>query len=568
MIEEKIVSALQKATGNKEIQLETPENEEFGDFTTNVALQQGNGKNPRKFAEEIVEILKANKELKEYVEKIEVAGPGFINFWISKDILLNNLIQIDNEGESYGKSKIGEGTTVIVDYSAPNIAKPFGIGHLRSTIIGQSIYNLYKFLGYKVIGDNHLGDWGTQFGKLLYMIKKEELSDFDIKKLEELYVRFHELASDPKKAEEMENEARKWFKKLEDNDPEARDIWKKCVDISMKEFEKVYELLNVSIDECYGESFYQDEMAKLLDKENKKVWSHARHGGEGAWILDLNPEIKTPLMLQKSDGATTYATRDLATIKFRVDKWHPAKIIYEVGGEQKLHFQQVFAAARLIGLVDDDTELVHVGHGLYLAPDGKKFATRQGKSIKLEEVLLEAIKRAKKIIDISKKDRNLSETEAEIVSNKVGIGAVKYFDLSHNPESSIVFDWDGVLNMEGNSGPYIQYTYARTNSVKEKSSKEVSKLKDLKEDLNTEEKSLLRAFTRFPGILVSAAKNYSPSTLCSYLYDLSQKYNAFYNKHKIIDSDNEEFRLAVNSATGKILKRGLNLLGIQAPERM
>ena len=549
MIRKEIKEILQKVTGGKEVALDVPENSEFGDYSTNIALilAKKEGKNPKDLAEEIV------KKIKDAGLPAEAeARAGFINFRLNKDVLIDDLIEIDREKEKYGSSNAGRGKTVIIDYSSPNIAKPFGIGHLRSTIIGQALYNLYRFIGYKVIGDNHLGDWGTQFGKLLYMIDKYQLNNFDIPKLEEIYVEFHRLAeSDPS----LEEEARKWFKKLENGNPEAKSIWQKCVDVSMKEFEKVYNLLGVEIDFAFGESYYESEMKELL--ANPSVLKHVSEGEDGAKIIDLAEEgIKTPLMLLKNDGATTYATRDLATIAFRVRKWDPEIIIYEVGVEQTLYFRQVFAAARLLGLIDKKVVLVHTAHGLYLAPDGKKFATREGKTIKLEDVLAEAIKRAEKLGNDNKDTAKM-----------VGIGAIKYFDLMHAVTSNVVFDWEKMMNLEGNSGPYLQYTVARINSVL---AKKDSLKKDLPKDvdLNSEETLILRTLVRFPEIIEDSAKNYSPNILCSYVYDLAQKFNTFYNEHRIIGSENENFRLALTTAVGSVLKNGLKLLGISTPERM
>ena len=552
---DQIVNSLQGVTGIKEINLEFPENPQFGDYTTNVAMisAKENGDNPRKLAETIVEKLDKDSTLAKIIEKIEIAGPGFINFWLKKDVLVDNLIHIDQAKEKYGTSTTGKGKTVVIDYSSPNIAKPFGIGHLRSTIIGQAIYNLYKFLGYEVVGDNHLGDWGTQFGKLLYMIEAEKVTDFDIAKLEELYVKFHKLAEEDSSLEER---AREWFKKLEEGDKEARSVWKKCVDVSMSEFEKVYDLLGVKTDFVFGESYYESEMNQMMD--DPAIKKHLSKGEDGALIIDLSKAgMETPLMFLKSDGGTTYATRDLATIKFRVRKWDPETIIYEVGAEQAFYFKQLFAAARLMGLVRDSTVFVHTAHGLYLASDGKKFSTRKGKTIKLEEVLDEAIKRAKKLGD-----------GGEAVSQEVGIGAIKYFDLMHSVKSDVVFDWEKIMNMEGNSGPYLQYTVARTNSVLSKSTLKDISLQGDYGDFNEEELTVLRSLVRFQEIVELAAESYSPNLLCNYLYDLAQKFNGFYNKHKIIEGENEKFRLVLTSGVGQVLKNGLKILGISTPERM
>ncbi len=574
-IRDEIVKSLIEVTENKEINLEFSENPAFGDYSSNIAmiLAKEQKKNPRQLAEEIIKKLQEKNKhslasqnsgkhslaksefcnLKSIIEKIEPAGPGFINFWLKKEVLIDNLKQIEKEKDKYGEANIGNGKTVIIDYSSPNIAKPFGIGHLRSTIIGQALYNLFTALGYTVVGDNHLGDWGTQFGKLLYMIDLRKVTDFDIAKLEELYVEFHKLAETD---ESLEVKAREWFKKLEEGDGEAKSIWQKCVDVSMQEFDKVYKLLGVKIDFAFGESYYESEMKQMM--EDPVFKKHLTDGENGALIIDLAKEgIETPLMFLKSDRATTYATRDLATIRFRERKWDPDIIIYEVGAEQSLYFKQIFAAARLLGIVKEQMEFVHTAHGLYLAPDGKKFSTRKGKTIKLEEVLDEAVKRAKKL-------GNSDGT----VANEVGIGAIKYFDLMHSVQSNVIFDWDKIMNMEGNSGPYLQYTVARTNSVLAKITFKGASFKGEYSNLNDEELSVLRSLVRFSEIIAIAAKNYSPNLLCNYLYDLAQKFNGFYNRDKIIGSQNQEFRIMLTAGVGQVLKNGLKLLGIQTPERM
>lgn len=554
-LKNRVVNLLRSVTNLDNSLVDYSDNPQFGDLSSNVAMviAKERGKKPKEVAEEII-----SKIDKEYFAKIEMAGPGFVNLWLKNDILLDNLLSIVREKEKYGSSNFGNGKTVIVDYSSPNIAKPFGIGHLRSTVIGQALYNLYKSLGYKVIGDNHLGDWGTQFGKLLYMINEVDSSDYSIENLEKLYVEFHKRAeNDPM----LEEKAREWFKKLEDGDEKARTIWKQCINTSLNEFERIYKLLGVKIDNAYGESFYEEEMKKLI--ADKNVQDQLQDGEDGkSKVVNLEEfGIKTPLMFLKSDGATTYATRDLATIKFRTDKWNPDIIIYEVGAEQSLHFNQVFAAAKKLGLLKENVILHHTKHGLYLAPDGKKFSTRKGKTVKLEEILNEAIDRARKL-----------GNEEDKTSEVVGIGAIKYFDLMHSVQSDVVFDWEKILNLEGNSGPYLQYTYARTQSVLEKSGKEDLKLEDATKlevkNINNEERLILSKLSQFEDIITDAAKSYSPNLICNYLFDLSSKFNTFYNMHKIIGGDNEEFRLVLTRGVGQVVKNGLNLLGIESPKRM
>lgn len=529
-----IKKELAEVTRIKDPNVEFTSDERFGDYSSNICL-----KNKDLNIDAI--ILKLNESSKDFIAK---KVNRFINFYIKNEVLVSSLMQGDVLIEEIGK-------TIVIDYSAPNIAKPFGIGHLRSTVIGQAIYNLYKYLGYTVIGDNHLGDWGTQFGKLLYMIDITKTSDLSIENLEKMYVEFHALSKDDP---ELESFAREWFKKLEDNDVTARTLWKQCVNISLNEFQKIYDLLVVKIDNSYGESFYLEEMKEmLLDPE---ITKYLEIGENNSKIINI-PNIKTPLMFLKSDGATTYATRDLATLSFRQKKFKPDIVVYEVGAEQKLHFEQVFAASKLLKIIDEKTELVHTAHGLYLDTDGKKFSTRKGKTIKLEEVLEEAIERAKKL-----------GNSDDATARQVGIGAIKYFDLMHSVQSNVVFDWEKILNMEGNSGPYLQYTVARINSVVLKGRTLTDALSFEGQTLTEAELSVLRKLSQFHETIEIAAKTYSPNVLCNYLYELASKFNTFYNAEKIIGSETEEFRLLLTKKTGETLKTGLNLLGIESPVKM
>jgi len=624
MIRDEILTAVKKASGETQIQLEIPENEDFGDYSSNIAMAifskfqipnskfQKNSKlkiskykTPRDIAEDIVKQLKTEKNITGIVDKIEVAGPGFINFFLSNKALLLELQKVIKEANQYGSANIGKGKNILVEYSSPNIAKYFGIGHLRSTIIGQALYNLYKFLGYKTIGDNHIGDWGTQFGAILAQIQSSKfpglakrsgagkIQNLNMEKLEMMYVNFHKKAEDNPKLWE---EARRWFKKLEQGDKNAREIWNSVRKLSLTEFDRIYQILGVKIDNAHGESFYEDKMQSVISDVRVKGLSKK---SEGAEIVEFGPPARglPPAMLLKTDGTTTYYTRDLATIKFRLKEWNPSLIIYEVGSEQSLHFKQVFETAKMLGWLNG-TKLVHVAHGLIRLPHGK-MATRLGQSVRLEEILNEAIKRAGKIIEESETPRlvrlsspssirsgqagrGFSKREKEKIAKSVGIGAIKYFDLMHNPTSDIIFNWEKMFVLEGNSAPYLQYTVARTNSVTRKvgmtndkwpMSNSAFSIQHLA--LNAEELALMRSFIHFPEVIEDAARNYSPNLLCNYLFALAQKFNNFYNKHRIIESNVKSqmsnvarFRLALTFATGQILKNGLNILGIDTPTKM
>ena len=551
----------------EEIHLEHPEREEWGDYS----FFWG----PREKAEEIAKKIKPD----DIIEKVTVAGGGFVNISIQNEYLVKLLDGLLKQGWEENKYLANNSRRVIIDYSSPNIAKYFGIGHLRSTIIGQALYNIYKKLGFQVIGDNHLGDWGTQFGKLLYMIEENRDTPITLENLEKWYVEFHQRAKeDPGLIEE----GKKWFLKLEKDDQEARSRWQKCVEVSLAEYDRIYKLLGIKIDYAFGESSYGELMTRVIaEAKDKKI----AYESEGAWVIETGTE--TPLMLVKSDGGTTYATRDLATIKFRQGKWNPDIYIYEVGAEQALHFTQVFAAAKKLGYVKTGVKMVHTRHGLYLGTDGRKFKTRAGNTVKLEEVFEEAIERAKKL-------GNSDEATAQAV----GIGALKYFDLMHNVGSDIVFDWEKVMNLEGNSGPYLQYTYARTRSVLAKSqnldfnlssgpSPDSGEGKVRGEvNLNPEELRVLRWIYRFPEVVEEAAERLAPNLVCNFLFELAQRFNGFYNRHSILGKTSpvseetpspesgegwgevRNFRLALTSGVGKVMKEGLELLGIEALERM
>lgn len=561
-IKEKLKSVLKDlGVATDHIMVDYPVDAKHGDYASNVALIAAKkaGKNPRELAEAITVKIKESGMF----EKVEVAGPGFINFWVKEEELINeiseNVIQ-----------QIGKGKKVIVEYSSPNIAKPFTIGHLRSTIIGDAIANIMEAVGYTVFRDNHLGDWGTQFGKQIYAIKtwgnEEELdkSDRPVKVLVDLYVKFHNEAE---KNPQLEDLAREWFKKLEDGDSEARRLWEKCIEWSWREFDEIYKQLQVSFTENggrgYGEAFFEDKMDIVVDELQEKQL--LKEGKEGAKIVVFPEETKLPtLMIIKKDGATLYATRDLATDRFRLFEHEvygrDVLIINEVGAEQALYFQQLYKVEEMLGWVTPG-QRVHVKHGLYRFKEGK-MSTRKGNVILLEDVLTEAVTRAQKL----SKDKDIA------IAKQVAMGALKWNDLKRDSKQDISFDWDEILNMQGNSGPYIQYTYARTQSVLTKAKSEKRKAKKLAEGvrLQTEERDVLRLITRFPEVVEEAATRYSPHVLCTFLFDLAQAFNLFYQKYRILKAEDAErdLRLDLTAKTGDVLKQGLNLLGITSPERM
>lgn len=551
--------------------VEHPADESRGDWATNVALQQPRSlggqamfKNPRELAEKIVVELKKSEVLGEVVDlpRIEVAGPGFINFWLKKEWLVAELKQILNLKEKYGTNEFGKGKLAIVEYSSPNIAKPFTIGHLRSTVIGDAIANLLEANGWRVLRDNHLGDWGTQFGKQICAIKhwgdidKIAKSEFPVKELVALYVKFHEEAE---KDPTLEDEAREWFKKLEDGDKEARELWQKCIDWSWVGFSKIYELLKIEHSAEFnqgrglGESFFEDKMGVVIAQLEKKKLLGI--GKEDAKLVFFEKDKLPPLMIIKKDGASLYATRDLATDKYRLEKYKPNLVVNEVGAEQSLYFRQLFEIEKMLGWYKEG-QRVHVGHGMFRFKEGK-MSTRKGNVIWLEEVLSEAIKRA----------AALGKGEKNDVSQKVGIGALKWNDLKGDPKRDIVFDWDEVLNMQGNSGPYIQYTFARAGSILAKSGKD-GLMESVGEPSNEDEGSVLRMIYQYPEVVVEAARNFTPQVVATYLFGLAQRFNGFYNLNQVVGGENEDFRLGLVAAVAQVLKNGLSLLGIEVVEKM
>jgi arginyl-tRNA synthetase len=591
MIRQRIIKLIEKAIKELQVKkklpqfdileiiIEHPEEKNYGDYSTSIAMKIGKEikKDPMKTAENLKSQI-SNLKI-DLFEKIEAVSPGFINFYLSEKGLLNFLEKVLKEKERYGSSKIGKGKTMVIDYSSPNIAKPFGVGHLRSTIIGQALYNIYKFLGWKCVGDNHIGDWGSQFGKLIVAIKKwnkKELKNLTIQELENLYVKFHQEAEkDPGLLEEGREE----FKKLEQRDRENKKIWQFCVNLNLKELDRIYNILGIKIDYALGESFYQDKMEEVIkDAEKKGIAKKS----EGALVISLS-DIKTPLMLLKSDGATTYATRDLATIRYRIKRWRPDLIIWEVGADQKLYFQQLFEAAQMLGYGKKEqlftplnsrkanlTGFIHIAHGLVRSSTGK-FSTRKGETIHLEEILKEVIEKAKNIVSQSETLKKVSEKEKQKIAEKIGIGAVKYNDLSRHHSRDIVFDWDKALSLEGNSAPYLQYTFIRCQSVLKKANwkNNYQKIKFI--EFNSEEKNLLREIYKFGEIVEQSAKNFSPNLICNYIFYIAQRYNYFYELYPIISATNQElksFRLALTAAVAQILKTSLSLLGISVPQKM
>lgn len=552
--------------------IEVPKDTKNGDYSFPCfRLAKILRKAPQEIANQIKEKLEQNGTTNsELIEKVDIAG-GYLNFYICSKIFTKEVLeQINNEkfGVEAEDEKNKE-KNIVIDYSAPNIAKPFHIGHLRSTVIGAALYNIYKYLGYNVIGINHLGDYGTQFGKLIEGYKRwgEEYNvELDpINELTKIYIRINNAC---KEDEQILQACRDNFKKLEDGDTYCVEIWKKFRELSLKEFQRVYDLLGSKFDSWNGEAFYSDKMQEVVDILEK---SGKLEESQGAKIVNLEEQgINTPCIIVKSNGSSTYATRDLAAILYRARTYNFDKALYVTSYEQVLHFKQVFATAKYLGLDEKYLKgLEHVSFGMVLLPTGK-MSTREGNIVKLEELLNESIDRAKEIIE----QKNPQLENKEEVAKKVGIGAIIFNDLSNSRVKDEVFDWNTILNFQGETGPYIQYTYVRTKSVLEKSGVDINNiLFDMVNLDNLEDsysQNIIKLLYDFHNVLVQVTEKSEPSILSRYLIDLAKAYSVFYNENRIMvdDISLKNSRVYLTYAVGKVLKIGANLLGMDMPEKM
>ncbi len=564
---QKIANEIAKASNLdcKELKtyIENPKDIKNGDYAFPCfRLAKELKKAPQQIANEIKEKIEIDKT---WLEKVEVLG-GYLNFYLNKELLTKEVLEEVAKKEEYGKSQIGEGKNIVIDYSSPNIAKPFHIGHLRSTVIGGALYNIYKFLGYHITGVNHLGDYGTQFGKLIEGYKlwgdEYDIEKDPINELTKIYIRINQAC---KEDEKVLNQCRDNFKKLEEEDKYCTEIWEKFKTLSLKEFQKVYDLLGSKFDSWNGEAFYSDKMEEvmeILEKTGKVVES------QGAKIIDLEEQgINTPCIIEKSNGSTTYATRDLAAILYRARTYDYDKSIYLTSYEQVLHFKQVFEVAKLLGLDEKYIKgLTHISFGMVLLPTGK-MSTREGNIIKLEELLQEAMERAAKIIE----EKNPELENKQEVAKKVGIGAIIFNDLANSRIKDEIFDWNQILNFQGETGPYIQYTYVRTKSVLEKVGY-LPKVEEIKEEklLDAYSQNIIKLIYSFEDILIQVTQKDEPSILARYLIDVAKSYSSFYNENKIITEDKEvqNARIYLTYSVGKVLKVGAKLLGIEMPDKM
>lgn len=534
----------------------------FGDFQCNDAMQAA--KTLRRPPRAVAEAVLAALPLPPMLTRAEIAGPGFINLTVAPEWLAEQ-VAVLSAAPRFGIPDAGQGRTVVIDYSSPNVAKPMHIGHIRSTVIGNALDRLHRALGYRVIADNHLGDWGTQFGLLIQgyrtFLTEAEREALTIEALERVYVQsYNRSKEDPAWLESCKSE----LVKLQQGDAENRAIWERFIAISRREFDRVYERLDVAFDLTRGESYYNDmlpETIQVLQDKGLAVES------EGALVVNLEDEGMPVCIVRKSDGGFNYAATDIATVRSRVAEFDPDRIIYVTDERQQLHFRQFFAVCAKLGYT---THLEHVWFGLMRLPEGT-FSTRQGNVIKLESLLDEAERRALEIIKASNSE--MPEDEQRELAVAIGIGAIKYTDLSHDPQTMIVFTWEKALALEGNSGPYLQYAYARVCSLLDKYAEQVPDRDPLTNALLLDEpveKALALQLMRFPATVLRAAEVCKPSVLADYLFSLSQTYSSFYQRSPVLKADAavRDSRIRLCAMVAQVLAEGLGLLGICTPRRI
>jgi arginyl-tRNA synthetase len=536
--------------------------ERFGDYQCNAAmgLARHLRANPRAIAQRVVEQLPAD----EWIERVEIAGAGFINLFLRSEQLAAHL-QAVAACETLPVPPVGEGQTVVLDYSSPNVAKPMHIGHIRSTVIGNALDRLHRRLGYRVVADNHLGDWGTQFGLLImgyhHFADQAALQTQPVEELERIYVKSYERSQEDAA---WLDQARAELVKLQQGDADHLALWQHFVDLSLGEFDRIYRRLDVQFDLHRGESFYRDQLADVVAVLSERGLTEE---SEGALIVRLEEEKLPPCIVRKRDGGFNYATSDLATVRSRMEEFAPDKVVYVTDERQQLHFSQFFAIARRAGW---QVDLEHVWFGLMRLPEAT-FSTRQGNVIKLERLLDEAESRALALVQASSPE--MPEAQQREVARAVGIGAVKYADLSQNPQSMITFTWDKALAMDGNSAPYLQYAYARIASVRDKYRERFPGQDPADWPIVLEEpveRRLALRLLRYPAAVQRAAALYRPSALADYLYDLAQTYSSFYQNVPFLKAPEgqRESRVQLCELVARTLRDGLQLLGIETPDRI
>ena len=518
---------------------------------------------PQKIAEQILENMKYDKEL---IDNIEIVG-GYLNFFINKETFIRESIkEFDKKRENYGSSDLGKGKNIVIDYSSPNIAKPFHIGHLRSTVIGGSLYKIYKFLGYNSIGFNFLGDWGVQFGKVMAGISlwKDEykfIPGEEINTILDIYVRF---SKEEKENPDMTKLAKSWLKKLEEHDEETYKTWEWIRKISLENFQKTYKLLNSNFDVYHGEAYYNDKMQDVIDELKSK---NLLEESEGAQVVNLDAYNMPPCIIITSAGTSIYATRDLASLEDRVKTYDFEKALYVVGNEQQLHFKQIFKVFELMGYEKYAKRCEHIPFGLVVDKNGKKIGSRTGNSVVLEDIINEAIDKVKNIIlEKNPEIENIDET-----ARKIGVGAIIFNDLNNSRIKDEIFDWDMMLNFNGETGPYIQYMYVRTKSILDKA-EYIPNIEDMNMNklLDKESINIIKDIYSFNDVVVEAANKNEPSIISRYVLDIAKNYSIFYNNNRILSDDEEttSARLYLTYMVNIVIKNATSLLGMEMPDKM
>ncbi len=535
----------------------------FGDYQTNVAmiLARKNRLSPREIARRII----GDLDVREISEAPEIEGAGFINFRLTAGFLARGLVAIARD-RRLGVGIVREVGTIVIDFSSPNVAKPMHVGHIRSTILGDCLARIARFLGHHVVTDNHVGDWGTQFGRVIYgwkhILDEAALEENAIGELVRLY---REVTVLEEGDETVRKEVREELVKLQAGDAENMAIWRQTVELSWREFQKLYDLLGVRFDERLGESFYNDALAPLCERLGASGVAEISEGALCIFFREIPALADKPLIIRKSDGGFLYATTDLATIEYRLGRWNPAAIWYVVGAPQSLHFEQIFAAARKMGVT---SKLEHIAFGSILGEDRKIMRTRSGETVGLAELLNEGIERASAIV--AEKRPELGLREAEEIARSIGLGAIKYAELSQHRMTDYVFSWSKMLSFQGNTAPYLQNAYVRIRSIFRKLEGEFSVPDELTLAAG-EERALALKLLQFGEVIPLVLEDFRPNLLANYLYDLAIVFHAFYEACPVLKAETAEkraSRLVLCDVTARVLQTGLNLLGIDAPERM
>jgi len=561
ILQERLQKALQRVgIFSEEVPQLTPTADaRFGDYQSNAAMVLGKklGENPRKLAIRIVEALSVHRS--EFLA--ETAGPGFINFRITAEFLSEHLLRLALD-ERLGVERAKRKRTIVIDFSSPNIAKPMHVGHIRSTILGDVLARVARYLGHHVITDNHLGDWGTQFGKVIYgwkhLLRPEELEIDPVAELVRIYREADRLA---KEDAEVLEECRAELVKLQQGDREDQSIWQRCVDLSRNEFGKIYDLLEIRFDYQLGESFYNAELPGVVRKLLDRGVVELSEGAIVYWDRSLSQD---PFIIQKSDGGFGYAATDAATLEYRMQRWHPDAVWYVVGAPQHLHFQQLFSLSRRLGY---SVELEHIAFGSILGEDRKLMRTRSGESIPLRDLLREAASRAEKIV--AEKNPHLDEIERATIGRIVGLGAIRYAELSQYRMSDYIFSWDKLLSLQGNTAPYLQNAFVRSRAIFRKLEVPFGTPPSigLRDDM---EIALAKKILLFPEVVPAILDGFKPNILATYLYELAAQFHGFYESCPVLTAEGEtrETRLLLCDVFARLLQTGLGLLGIQVPEKM